>query len=539
MSKILYNNADVFSGLAPTPLYSRSAAMIRFGDRWAQRHDLKLEGKLTGKCITYTEFISRKNQLLSGLNKDFQSLEIYDGPTLVETFPLVKINGIDFDDSTYANGYVPFTINLEAYPQEYFSGDFGILEPAETVQFAEEDDGRITLTHTTSAVGLCTSATSTNNALENARQWVAARTGWYSQILPAFVSGMGNGVCLQTIGENYDRLNARYEVVEKYFGDRYNTVTDAVLRYTTVFSSGIDDGISTMQVEGNIKGCRYQDLSGIRAKYQAFDAFSEAVNQFERITHRTDLNPIPTTKGVNEDVNNKAISFTYTYNDDLRPRINIVFETDFSYEFENDVVTASISATVSSRAPYSATRWSEVQAVANQVDLYSLVVPGYNVYVNQVAPHLAAFPLNPRPISTSRSQNEFAATASLSATYSNAPTPPLGLDKFNSTVNITPSIHKYNAAPILDGAGDYYIFDLGFRSRGSIEISVNGIGSDSTTPDQTLAILKTQVQNIHIDYFNGARQIMDAQSYTTGNASFGKAQSVQASFSAESTEFTL
>lgn len=539
MTTILYNGINPFSGIAPTPLLSRTVSMLRFGDRWGQRHDITLRGQITGQCLAYSGFVARQQLLLTGFNKDFQSLEIYDGASLVTGYDFVRVAAIEFDDSTYANGLLPFTVNLEAYPEEYFSGAYGVINPSEQVTFEEEDDGRIRITHSTSAQGFCTASTNPSNALTNAREWVQARTGWSSQILPAFISGVNNGVCLQEIAENYDRLNARYEVVETYIGDQFNDVTQGVLRYTTDFNSGIEEGIATIELQGELKGCRYQDIDLLRDRYQGFDAFSEALNQFRRITSRTDLNSTPVSKGVSEDTTNKAISFNYVFNDDMRPRVNVVYSIEFSYNFEEDVISASISATVSSKSSFSTNKWNEVKSLADSIDLYSLVVPAYNTYVSQVAPHLSNAPLNRTPLSTSRSDNEFACIASLSATFSNAPAPPQGLDSFNSTIAFTPAIHKYAASPILDGLGEYYIFDLGFVSRGSIDISVQGIGSDTTTPSQTLSILKTQVQNLNADYFGGARMVIDSQSYVTGNASFGKSASVSATFSAESTEFTL
>ncbi len=538
LTTIKYNSVNPFSGIAPTPLFARSTTMVQFGTRWGQKHDISLRGNITGKCLTYPEYIDKKNRLLTGFNKDFQTFEVYDDSSLVLSYDFVKINGIDFDDSTWANGLIPFTIGLEAYPSGYFSGAFGILDPKEEVAFQENQDGRIKLTHTTAARGFCTSA-GTNNALTNAQSWVATRTGWSSQILPAFITGISNGVCLQSIAENYDRLNGTYGVTETYLGDVFGDVTHGVLRYATDFSSGIADGVSEMSVEGELKGCRYQDLNELRNRYLGFNAFNEALNQYRRITNQTNLNFIPVSKGVSEDVNNKIISFSYKYSNDLRPQVNIVYNIEFTYDYEADVVSANISATVSSKAAYSATKWASVLAVANSLNLYSLVVGPYNDYVATVAPHLASFPLNKIPKSSSRSDNEFATTVSLSASFTNEPNAPNGLDVFSSSIAISPALHKYAASPILDGAGQYYIFDLGYVSRGTIEVNVQGVGSENSTSPQTLAILKTQAQNLALDNFAGAKMFLDSQNYSTGNASFGKAASVGATFSAESVEFIL
>jgi len=539
MTTILYNGINPFSGVGPTPLFARSVSMIRFGSRWGQKHSITLQGQMTGRCVTYQEMLDKKTLLLQNFSKDFQSLNIYDENTFVTGFDFVKINGIQIDDSTYAQGVMPYTIDLEAYPENYFLGAYGILNPLEQVSFQDNDDGTIKISHTTSAQGFCTSSTSTNDALMNAKNWVAARTGWQSAIAPNFISGIQNGVCLQTIAENYDRLNAKYEVTESYLGSLYDDVSQGVLKYSTDYSLSLADGISTMQIQGDLKGCRYQDLAVLRSRYLGFDAFSECVNQFQRITNRSDLNNIPVTKAASEDVNGRMISFNYVFNDDMRPKINITIGVNFAYNFEADEVSATITATVASKGVYDSSRWPEVLQIANSINLYSLIVPYYNAYVAEVAPHLSAYPLKNNPTSTSRSDNQFAASVTLSATFTNGSALPNGLDTLSSTISVKPSLHKYSAAPILDGNGQYYIFDLGYKTRGVININLEGLGNEALNTEGTLAILKTQAQNYQIDYLPGSRKVLDAQSYATGNAAFGRNVSLQAQFSAESTEFTL
>lgn len=535
-----YNSVNPFTGIAPTPLLRESVEMVRFGERWGQKRVLTLEGQITGKCLTYAQIVARQQTLLSGFNKDFQSFVILEPTGTLAQYDFVKVVNISCDPSTYASPLLPFSVTLEAYPSGYFSGQYGVLDPREDFNFTEEEDGTVKLTHSTSAQGFVTSASTTNNALTNAQSWVAARTGWSSQVLPAFISGFSGAACLQTINENTDRLNARYEVVETYVGDIYgNASASGLLRYSTDFSSGIEDGICQMEVRGDLKGCRYQAISGLRARYAAFNAYSEAVSRFYRIAGRYDLHSDPLTKAVAEDVNARLINFSYVYNDDLRPRVNIIYEIGFDYDFERDTISASISATVSSRAPYTAAKWATVLQVANAVNLYSILVPAYNIYVAEIAPHLAAYPLNPVARSIGRTDNEFICSVVLSASYDNAALPPPGLQSYSPKVNITPSLHKYSPNPILDGAGEYYIFDLGFANRASVQIQVEGVGADNFTPSQTLDTLKSKAQQLRTEYFAGSKMFLDSQSYVTGSAAFNKTASVSVSYSAEQAEFSL
>ncbi len=538
MTTIQYNGINPFSGLAPTPLLSRSVSMIKFGNRWGQKHEITLKGQLTGICLQYADYVNRQQQLLSGFSRDLQSLNVYDGASFVTGYDFVKINSINFDANKYAQGFIPFDISITAYPSGYFSGQYGVLNPVNSFDFSEDNEGVVKIAHKVSAQGFATNSSGPSNATDNAKAWVNSQTGWSSQVLPAFVSGVSGDVCLQTIHEDYDRLNGKYSIDESYIADAFGTVNGGLLRYTTDFSSGIENGICSMSVKGSIKGCKYQDLSSLRARYAAFDSFSEAVNRFQPITDRTDLNSYPLSKSISEDSTGRVITFEYVYSDDLKPIISIVIEIGFDYDYENDVISANIKATVSSRKFYDSTKWDDVKGVADAVDLLSLLNPVYDDYVAAVAPHLATFPLNTLPNSYSRTDNEFATIITLTASYSNAVVPPLGLDTYSSHISITPALHKFAAQPVLDGetlvaADKYYVFDMGFKSRARAQVEVQGAGVDP------LPILKTAAYNLMIDYFPGTDKIMEAQNNSVSNAPYGKKGSASANYSCEQTEFAL
>ncbi len=536
-TRILYNNADPFFGISTIPLVSREVEMIRFGERWGQVHRITLNGQITGLCPTFTGILQKQAQLLSGFNKDYQSLVVEEGGANILSFDFVRIANISFGQNVYAQPLLPYTIEVESYPSGFFSGTYGILDPRDEFNFQENDDGIVTISHTVSARGFDTS-NGNNNALTNAKSYVAARTGWSSQVLPAFISGMDANICLQTVAETSSRLDGTYEVRESYISDIFGTGV-GVLRHSTEFASGIEDGISTITVEGNIQGCKYQDLASLRSRYSGFNAYNEAVNQFFRVAGRTDLNPNVKSKSVTEDQTNKVINFTYVYDDDLRPRIVIIYSIDLQYDFENDIISVGVSAEVYSRGQFTSTRWSEVLAVANSINLFSIAVPAYNTYVLEVAPHLAGFPLNPNATTTSRSENEFAARVVISETYTNKPLPPPGLKEFEYTLNFTPSIHQYDLSPLLDAQKDYFGTDKGYATRARCQISAQSIGLETITPEVAIEIGKTEILRLQNEYFPGTIKTLDSQQISHSNSSLDRAFSVNAEYSAEQPEFIV
>lgn len=538
MTRFLYNGVDVFSGICPSPLFSRNAEMIPAGERWGEKQVITLRGLITGQCDVYTGIIHKKRSILSGFAVDFLNLEIEEDDVIIETFDAVRLDGIDFPDSTFATPTVPFTVTLSCYPSGYFSGQWGVLSPSNTLSFSEGEGGITTITQEVSAKGFPTTG-GNNNALTNARSWVATQTGWSSQVATMLISCVDSGGCLRTISENIDRLNGTYGVKLTYLSDRYGDAGSGLLRYTTEYASGIDDGLETVTVNGTIQGCRYQAISGLRARYREFNAFSEAMARFNEITARTNLNPNPVQRGLGEDSTYISLNFTYEYSSDMRAPVSVEYSINFSYDFESDIASASISAVVKARSTYNSDTWAEVQRVADGVSLLGLLILPFSQYVSDVAPHLQSYPLNPTPENLSRSENQFALTITLGATYNNSPIPPVGLSELTTTVEITPSLEKYTAGPLLDKTGQYYIFDLGYSSRAEVSVKGEGRAAEDSTSSGALTALQTRLSALGAQYGAGGRMLLTAQNYTSGNIGVGVPMSASAAYSSEQTAFSL
>lgn len=534
-TSIFYNGIDVFSGVCPTPLASRETEMIRYGSRWGRLDNLTFNGLITG-CMTYAQRIDKQKTIVSGFRYDFQLLEIKDDALSVITYPFPEVTEISFGESNQAFA-VPFSIKLSCYPSSYFSGDYGILQPVNRFEFNESDEGITTLTHVISARGFdC--KTGDSDAFQRAADWVNSRMGWSNQILPIFISGFNANMCPRQIKVSQDRLNARYEVNEIYNSDSYST-NFGLLRYTLDFASGIENGISQIGVNGTIEGCKNLNITGSRAIYSGFNAFNEANNQFKKITNRADLSPYPISKTVTEDVNGAKINFNYLFNDDQRPKINILYDISFSYDFESDSVQGSIDATITNRSPYSNSLWAQIQSIADNINLYSIIVPSYNSFVTECNPNLATFLLNPNTLSKSRTENQYELKIVLSESYDNKSIPPIGLQTYDYNLNFTPSISKFSLQPVLDGMGAYYAQNLGYTTRNKLQISVNGLGNDNTTQTQVKSILKSNLEFLMAQNLQGSYKLLESQNISISNESFNKKVQINAIWSAEDLPFSI
>lgn len=528
MVTIYYDNANPFSGVSPTPFVGKSVEMLQFGERWGELETYTLRGQLTGECTTYEDLLNKQQKLISGFRKDFQKFELYDGTGKIFDRDYVKITNIGFEASNYMS-LVPYTITLQAYPSGFFSGQYGILDPKDELAYAENRDGVLNINHTISARGFNTSAGS-SNALSNARQWVQGRQGFSSQVLPAFINYSNQPVCLTTKSENINRLAGTYEIRETYTADLLLGGT-SLLRYTVEYSTNINDGITIMAVRGDIVGCKDGTITDVRNRYAAFDAYAEALKYFNKLTGRTDLNPTPVSKGITESTTQLRIGFSYVFNDDLSPQTTFDYRVSFSYDYENDIISASIEGKVLSRAPI-ATRWATIVEFASHIDLYSLLLPLYRDYANSLG---ITYPLNPTAQQYSRTENKFNFELGLSASFDNRALPPPGLNSWNYTITVTPALHQYADVPCLDGGNKYVTFDLGFATRQVVSVAGDGVSSTGGTPSSTILGLVTSYAN---QYGNGPKRNLDAQKVTESTDSYGKA-SATVQISAEAPEFTF
>ncbi len=531
MTEIFYNNENVFSGVgAPTPLVSRQNQMVYAGERWGQIQVLTLNGVLTG-CSSFSALSERQQRLLSGFKQGFKELQIKETGGVVFSMPLSKMSDISFAESVY-NGQLPFSVSVECYPQSFFSGTYGIIDPIDSIQFKEEQNGIVGITHTVSAKGFVTDA-STSNALSNAKSWVTARTGWNSSVVPKFISGFNNTLCLKTVSEKIDRLNATYEISETYLSDIYGSGQNGILRFSSDFQSGLEQGICTITIQGTIDGCKNDTIENVRSRYSVFNAYNQAVNEFRKITSRTDLNPSPTERSVGENSTAKKITFSYTYDDDPRPNIGVSYVFDFNYDFERDVITCGVTANLFRRGVFNTNSWSELLSFAGTIDLFPIAQAAYKEYISLVAPHLAPFPLVNKLVPISRVENEYGLEITLSANYDNKPEPPFDLEDVSYTLNFKPAIRQYIPNPILNGEADYYIFDMGYVRRGELTIDLRAVGSSA------LVVGKAMILNLQNEYLNGIKKTLESQQISNSNNNNSKEVSIQATYFAQQDEFTI
>ncbi len=564
---IQYNGVNPFQGIAPTPFVSRTESMVQVGERLLMQENFVFHGTITGSCHQnnsgqYENLVNNLQlNLVNNFATDYQTLQILDDSTNVLTRNLVKVQSINFPSNNYGaySTFLPFEISLQCYPDGYgqrFSG-YHVLNPVHEVVYQQGDNGIMTVDITTSAKGLNTSS-SGNNAFANAVAWVENFKGWRPTSLQAPFQNV-SVQCLRTVSETENRFNGTYEIKESYAADLFES-GDGILRYTTSSSYNEDNGVTTIEINGSIEGCKAllgdagaisSSMSSIRARYNSFDAYSKAVYALIAFNGQYGLNPNPVSKSVAEDTDVARISFAFTFNDDLRTPHSFDYKVSFSYDYENDIVSATLDGEITSRTPLNQfavqsgynqnNKWVELASYAQQINLFTVIQSEYtNFIVNTLGLSYADYPLISIPTSTSRTDDYYNFRISLNATYRSSPVllPP-NFQKFDYTLQFTPALEQYKEFPCLDGQGTYQLFDLGYKTRAQMAIQVSAEGTDGLTNDAVLSNLKQQINTISAQVFPGSRKILDSQQLTTTSEEYNRSVSGSASYSAEQAVFLI
>ena len=478
--KIIYNEKDAFYPF-PTPFIGLSVENLYYGELWAKRDNITIEGQITG--CTFDKIYSGYKFIQSNFAKNYQPLEIWEeeGGISGKIFEsrVAEISSFSVQNSRWV-GVLPYTITIDCYPSGFFSGNYGILEPSEIWSTQEGNDYKGTISHSISCRGINTS-NEVSNALDNAKNWALSKTGTVNYITPILIENVSqNRLQLLTVEERIDRFNGTYSITENYSTDLTRTGY-GVLRYSATVESG--NNLITVNLNGTAEG-NQQNITGTRAAFNYLDKYGAALLGFQQVFDRSDLNPIPLSYTVNEDPYESKISFNYLFNNDSSPEI--VFDYKVSVN-SGQIITANINGTIIARGGDVKSKLDRALAYSSGVDLYSLTQNFYNSFY----PNFSSSPLNSIPISSGISINEFQGVVGLNADFSNNINPD-GFVVFNYTIGITPQLQKIDSKGVVNGEGIYSTVDLGYTNRAELTIDGDCIMLDSTDADDGLILIQNQ-----------------------------------------------
>jgi hypothetical protein len=494
MSDVFYNGQNVMTAnLGVISAMSRSVDPVRYGTQWAQKEVFQIVGQLTGICTgDFAGLVAKTSQLVNNFTPDFQTMQIYDGASLVEEKTYCRITNINIDSNKFYRA-VPFTVTLESYNEDAFSGVFGVINPSNEINYSEQPDGTVEITHTVSAGGFNTS-NGASNALQNAQYYVESQSSFIPQniIEPIFIQYSNLAPCLKSVEEIVDRFNATYSLVKRYTlneaGQGYPT-----LNLTANINYNEEQGFYTVDLNGSVVGCMDLTLAETRAYFLTLDLYALALTALIRSTNENvSLNPNYLNKDINEVDQDNSITFSISYTSDVMAG-NAYFEFDTTTNYEDlpENYTVNLQGTIKGYNGQKA-RWDHVLGVYDSLDLVAIC---NSALVDEYG---GSITLNPYPTSYNVDFNERAATVSISISFQNLKYPYINdFRDMKYTVSIVPIIDLQ--IPIQTLNNGTKIFDIESKLRGKISVQGTAVSVDSA--DQT-ANLKNISKSIIANYFN-------------------------------------
>jgi hypothetical protein len=501
--KILYDNKDVFSGIAPTPFVSFSQDFIDFGTKQNQVTNITLEGQLTGKYIgqfSYAFLNDSVKQLFSGFNNNYKSFQIIENSTVLFSGNPVIVNSINFDESPWY-GILPFNIDITYYDSGLFNDYFGIVDPEENISYTEEDGDILSLTHSISARGVVTTS---GNAIQNAKRWVSGRTGNYNKVNPILVkNNIYKNYLLISSKETIDRFNGSYSW-EGIYNKNINieSPANAFLNYTIDLNSGYNDGFVTASIQGNLKNNNVTTV--LREEYNKLDLYTICNNAAIK-TYNTRLSNRVLNRNVNELLNENTLSFQSTFNNDYTPDIINNYSIDLNQDLMTCNTEVNLKADISAKYGDVSGRWQKVKSY------YDTGFYPYQYALEEYTKEIGGSgTLKDTPISESIVFDELNAKISYSANYNDKKT---SYDKnivtLSSSVSYTPSVNIHVANSSALWRRFHNIQNLNCANRSSAQFTVTAIGKINLPIATVERTVKSEINRLVDNYVKGSKPIRE------------------------------
>lgn len=509
--KILYNDVDIFSGIAPTPFFSFSEEFIDFGTKWNQVTTFNLEGQLTGKFLgtySYNYLNSSVKKLFSGFSQNYGSLKILSGSNIVLNADQVIINSINIDDSLWY-GILPFKIGMTFYDTGIFTNYYGVVEPEQTISFEEQDNDIINLTYSISAKGI---NTPTKNAIQNAKDWVKARTGDFNVLSPILIQDdASKNYLLLTSKETVNRFDGTYSWEGNYRKNvNPESPSNAFLNYTVDISSGYNDSFINASINGNFNGNNITDL---RIAYNNLDLYN-ICNNVSLDIFNTNLSSRVITQSVDETSNENNLSFNASFNNDYSPDIINNYTVEISQDVLKCITNVNLKADIGAKYGDVSTRWTKVKNFYDsQFYPYSLANEEYKKEVSNTGNFLRQTAL-----SESLSFDEYNAKISYSATYTDKQnTYDNNIISLTSSVTYTPSVNIYFPHTSAFTAREHNIQSAKSANRSSIQVSATAIAKIDQLISIAESAAQSEVNRVKSNFLQGNNILLENRSISKNN----------------------
>ena len=482
-----------FSGM-PTPYLSRSQEMVYYGGKWCQRTTLTLDGQIigsepvSGEALNTISLLNDRNKILSGFRESFNKLGVFENNTLRTQFEGCIVRDINFSPANH--GIQDYSIELECFEKDedstdIFLGTFGVLDPSDSVNFTDNEDNTISISHSVSAVGFTTNTTSDGAeiAIVNAKNFVEGRTGYdVSKVIPQFMNGISDAnLVITDIDKEINRVEGSYSCTINYLvqtGDIGDISLNAghINIIDSSLSSGVDSDYLDVTVNYTVQGDKFASASSIRSNQPSTGTLFKIATG---VAGTENLNVVPLTLEVDDtSETNKTIVVNASFDG------NTIFQSlgtgvffDYNVDVSTDDVTDTASVNIqgeikargNNRAQFNLKSGYYHEEVSGKLfDFANEIYTGVNyneLYSN------TGWALNPLANNMSVDFDEIAGTVKCSANFDNKDVRS-NYKKFVYKIDVSPALNQYSAKASCNENGLYGIFDLKTNTREKVNMSI-------------------------------------------------------------------
>jgi hypothetical protein len=536
----------------PSPFIEKENSVINYGGIWGQATKIKLKGFLEGE--SYLDTLSKQGLLVSGLSQDYKSLTIsLDGADL--NLDIAKVVSINFSqqNTLYISEY---DVQFEGYESGLFNGTFGILDPINTYSFQENSNNSMTLNHKISAKGFNTS-TSTNNALQNAQNFVNNLLGYDSSFKPIKIKDITYEPILTNISEKINRIEGIYSVEETYLIDLSGSDS---LSYFTRYKINVDqnkendfvvvsiDGDVTAPIN-NLPSESPVNMSDVRDYISNLDL----KNICEDVVTGVTLFEVPSSLSFNENEKNKKIAFSCQFtSDSINNGVYFDYNINISYDFIQSAGVFEINGDIKTNG-HLKDKYEKVKnyfdsEIAEDVEnyLYEIVQSYYTGFKSSLG-YSNSFALDEKCKNLSINKNPFLGQISISAAFSDDKRI-LNIDREISDISYavkeTPNMEIFSPRPTMDINGGYIIYQYDIvKNLKSKDLSIEISFKNNIDVNSAKSILDSYVADLQSSYSLENLIVLDENlnfnraSNTSYIKSLSYAASLQEKSSANTTNF--
>jgi hypothetical protein len=450
---------------------------VLVGGRFKTAKKVIIQGRIYNdgferNCINSQQITQKLNSLILGLQDDFQSLSA-GGFSL----PAARCESIEINQSSVFEG-ADFTVEFLGYPDNLSAFGYKVLDPVDSKQIKENNDGSISIIRNISAKGISTSRSL--DGIDNARGWIRSLNIETPPQIFFQIGQLANpeaSVKPRRIVETINRFEGSVSM-EIEFIYRPGAKADALLNYSVDVSYDDKSGIYSATMNGSLIGNLYSSKPSLQAELKKINFFALTSDAFKKITGFNYLNRKPEQFNTTEELENNTINFSYTYVSDPFD-LKKSFSGEVSYDYVRDITTVKVTGTVTARGTQKE-RAEALEKEAKQLrsgGLYSIANKYFNEHAIEKFPRLNRFPVS-ESITTDE-YDEDIIQINVSAEFSNQFEEKSGLIKYESTVSASPSLDVYLPIHFLDQSDG--VFNMNFHKRGNISVQCTALAS---SPDR-------------------------------------------------------